>query len=259
MAADAGNKTGATLSRREFVAGSAAGIAVALTGCARSDAPGAARASVGAVDTRLASFTFSQAQRRTLAAALNCLIPASGPGDWNAVDAGALDYIDQLLNAFSGSGHPKIYAQDARSGGFQRLPHVAAQAWMQEVLRLREVYLQGIAELDRLARGPLSLLPGDFSALPVVAQIAILETQDLQNTAFFATLFQHTMEGVYGHPAYGGNRNRIAWDSHCHEGDVHGRRYPGGHDPQAADRPWDQFGSYSPEDIAAPGQACRRT
>ncbi|HSW14232.1 MAG TPA: gluconate 2-dehydrogenase subunit 3 family protein [Solimonas sp.] len=252
-----GNKDkGAGLSRREFVAGSAAGLAVALGGCARSDAPGATRASAGEVDTRLAAFAFDEAQRRALIAAVNCLIPASGPGDWNAEDAGAVDYIEQLLNAFSGGDTPKIYAQDARSGGFQRLPRVTAQGWMQEVLRLREVYLLGLNELNRAARGPLSLLPGDFAGAPVAQQIVILETQDLQDTPFFATLYRHTMEGVYGHPAYGGNRDRIAWNSHCYEGDVHGRRYPGGHDPNADDRPWDQFGGYSPEDIAAPGKTC---
>lgn len=118
-------------------------------------------ARTGSQPSRLARFTFSDAQRRTLTAAVARLIPASAPGDWSAADAGAVEYIEQLLNGFSGAGNPKIYAQGptrARFTEFQPLSRVKTTGWQQELLRLRDLYVQGLNELNRLARGPLSLL-----------------------------------------------------------------------------------------------------
>ena len=204
-------------------------------------------------------FTFSDAQRNALRAAVARLIPAEGAGDWSAADAGAVEYIEQLLNAFSSAGNPKIYGHGPtrdRFAEFQPLPRVKRHGWVQEVLRLRGVYTDGLDQLNRLARGTLSLLAGDFASLPTPAQDAILESLDLQNTDFFQALFAHTMEGVYGHPVYGGNRDYIAWRTFCYEGDVHGVRYPDGKNPAADDKPWDQFGGYSPDEIGKPGAAC---
>ncbi len=249
------NKPG--LTRRAFIASTAATAALPLAGCERSS--GATTAPAGAAAPKLAPFAFTQAQRDALTAAVAQLVPASGPGDWSAADAGAVEYIEQLLNSFSGAGSPKIYGHGPareRFAEFQPLSRVKAHGWMQEVLRLRGVYAQGLDELNRLARGPLSVLPGEFAALAGPAQTALLELQDAQNTPFFVALYAHTMEGVYGHPVYGGNRDYVAWREYCYEGDVHGRRFPNGHDPDAAERPWDQHGGYTPEEIGAPGGTC---
>lgn len=248
------------LTRRAFVATlGAGGVAASLPlgGCSNSSP--LTPAPVGAAPEALPAFQFSEAQRSALVAAVARLIPAQGPGDWSAADAGAVEYIEQLLNSFTAGANPKIYAQGperARFGEFQPLSRLKAHGWRQEVLRLRQVYAEGLDELNRLARGPLSLLPGDFAALPAAAQDAILTSQDLQNTAFFVALFTHTMEGVYAHPVYGGNRDYVAWRTYCYEGDVHGVRFPNGHDPQAEDRPWDRYGGYTPEEIGMPGAAC---
>ncbi|MEQ1440132.1 gluconate 2-dehydrogenase subunit 3 family protein [Fontimonas sp. SYSU GA230001] len=249
------------LSRRAFLAQGAqfGGLAVAATlaGCGESTriSPSAG----GDAEAALPAFAFTEAQRRALVATVARLIPAQNETDWSAADAGAVDYIEQLLNSFSVGGAPRIYAHGptrARFAEFQPLSRIKAQGWMQEVLRLREVYAGGLDELNRLARGPLALVPGEFADLPPAAQDALLESLDLQNTPFFVAVFTHTMEGVYSHPVYGGNRDYVGWNTFCYEGDVHGRRFPNGHDPTTDDRPWDRFGGYSPEEMAQPGAAC---
>lgn len=261
MSDDASEPSSPPLSRRRFLARGAQlgglAAAAAFAGCGESTS--VAPAAGDTAEAVLPVFTFTEAQRQALVAAVARLIPAQGPGDWSAADAGAVEYIERLLNSFSRDGNPQIYAhgpERARFGEFEPLSRIKAHGWTQEVLRLREVYGAGLDELNRLARGPLALAPGAFADLPALAQDALLEAQDLQNTSFFVALFAHTMEGVYSHPVYGGNRDYIGWDTYCYEGDVHGRRYPNGHDATADDRPWDRFGGYSPEEMAQPGAAC---
>ena len=115
--------------------------------------------------------------------------------------------------------------------------------WHAEVERLRVVYRDGLAQLNSLAGG-------DFAALPFPAQDAILLGLDMKGSSFFAALFAHTMEGTYGHPAYGGNKDYIAWKTFGYAGDVHGVRFPG---IGAPDDAWNRFGGYAPEEISQPG------
>jgi gluconate 2-dehydrogenase gamma chain len=105
------------------------------------------------------------------------------------------------------------------------------------------VYSDGLAELDRLAGG-------DFAAVPPPVQDAILTTLDDRGDPFFAALYSHTMEGVYGHPVYGGNRDYLAWQSFGYAGDVHGVRFPG---IGPADAPWNVYGGYAPQEMERPG------
>ena len=184
----------------------------------------------------------STSERRTLDAALARMIPAEGPGDWSAADVGAGDYIEGLL-----SGANRIFAGGPirpRFSHFQRLTRAKRIGWQREKRRVRAVYRQGLAELDRRAGG-------DFAAAPVVVQDLVLESMDLEATEFFAALYAHTMEGVYAHPVYGGNRDYRAWKDLRYQGDVHGVRFPGIGDPKAA---WNQFGGYAPEEMAKPGE-----
>ncbi len=254
------------ITRREFLGSAARWTATSavvsslpwMAGCGNGGttdmlAPGTI---TGKQSSGLGRFAFTDVQRRALSAAVARLVPAEAPGDWSAADAGAVEYIEQLLNSFSESGNPKVYAQGPTRehfAEFQPLSRAKTAGWQQEVLRLRELYVQGLNELNRLARGPLSVLPGEFSSLPPPAQDALLTSIDLRGSPFFAALYAHTMEGVYSHPVYGGNRDYIAWDSVCYQGDVHGVRFPSGHDPTADDRPWDKFGGYAPDEMIHPG------
>lgn len=243
------------ITRRQLLSrGAGVTAAAAIESCGQSQSLASAAPQLGDALPSLPAFAFTGAQRRTLSAAVARLIPAAGADDWSAADAGAVEYIEQLLNAFSdASANPKLY------GGGPTRPHFAEfhalsrakrLGWQREVLRLRDEYVAGIDGLNR--QDPLA---NDFSSLPALAQDGILEALDLEAAPFFATLFNHTMEACYGHPAYGGNRDYVGWDSVCYEGDVHGVRFPGGEDATADAEPWRKFGGYSPDEIGAPG-AC---
>jgi hypothetical protein len=170
------------------------------------------------------------------------MIPAEGPDDWSAADVGAGDYIDALL-----SNKNRVFAGGpyrSRFPRFQRLTRAKELGWEREKRRLRAIYAEGLAELDRRAGG-------DFAAAPAPVQDLILHTMDLQATQFFAALHAHTMEGVYAHPVYGGNRDYRAWKDLCYQGDVHGVRFPG---VGGRNAPWNRFGGYAPEEMAKPGE-----
>jgi gluconate 2-dehydrogenase gamma chain len=181
-------------------------------------------------------------ERRTLRAAVARMVPASGPGDWSAADAGADNYIAVLL-----AGPEHIFAggpNRAEFAGFQTLSRVKQLGWSREVERLRGVYHAGLKDLDARAAG-------DFAAAPAPLQDTILRALDLAGGDFFAALYKHTMEGVYSHPVYGGNTNYLAWRSLGYQGDVHGVRFPG---IGPADAPWNVYGGYAPEEMAQPGR-----
>ena len=224
-----------SLTRREFLtrtgkAGVVAGAAASLP--TQLLAP--TKASAAAV--------LSKRERRTLRAAVARIVPAESPGDWSAADVGADQYILSLLTGLSGTyaGGP-VRARFAR---FQRLSRVKRIGWSREVRRLRKVYRRGLAGLDARAGG-------DFGALPAPAQDAILTELDERGSEFFGLLYDHTMEGVYAHPVYGGNSDFRAWKAFSYQGDVHGVRFPG---IGPEDAPWNEYGGYAPEEMAKPGK-----
>jgi gluconate 2-dehydrogenase gamma chain len=219
------------LSRREFLAASGkAGLASAVVASAPAKALAAAPEGV-----------LSPRERRTLRAAVARIVPADGPGDWSAADVGADASILQLLG-----GGGRIYAGGPtrrRFARFQPLSRVKRIGWSREIRRLRKLYRSGLRELDAQAGG-------DFAALPAPAQDAILTELDDRGDPFFAALYDHTMEGVYSHPVYGGNRDYVAWRTFGYQGDVHGVRFPNIGPPDA---PWNVFGGYAPDEMAKPG------
>src|SRR5205807_9909831 len=103
-------------------------------------------------------------------------------------------------------------------------------------------------------RGLNARANGDFASIPAEAQDAILTELDDQGDAFFGQLVDHTIEGVYGHPVYGGNEDFRAWKEFSYQGDVHGVRFPG---IGPADAPWNEYGGYAPEEMARPGKGSR--
>ncbi len=192
--------------------------------------------------SRQAAGPLSGGQQATLRAAVARIVPASGPGDWSAADVGADNYILTLL-----SGTGRIYAGGpyrSRFGRFQPLSRIKRIGWSREVRRLRSVYAQGLAKLDSMAGG-------SFATAPAPVQDAILTELDDSGTDFFSALFNHTLEGVYSHPVYGGNRDYRAWKEHGYAGDVHGVRFPG---IGPADAPWNVYGGYAPEEMIQPGK-----
>jgi gluconate 2-dehydrogenase gamma chain len=123
------------------------------------------------------------AAARTLEAIVARLIPSdtNGPG---ALEAGAARYIDRALgDAFA--------------------------AW-------RGAYASGLAAVDSYARESAGK---PFAELPPSGQDAVLRDLE-QNTAtrfapaasaFFELVLGHTLEGTFGDPHYGGNRDFVGW------------------------------------------------
>jgi hypothetical protein len=173
--------------------------------------------------------------------------PADDPaeaGHPGAREAGVTGYIDIMLGALGalGAHEPKIFAggpwSNRHTAGpdlmadFIALDPVARIAWRKRLEGWREQYQQGIVALDRLSGG-------DFTAAAPAHQDKVLAGPDVK--AFVSLLFEHTIEGLYANPEYGGNRGLAGWRDIGFPGDVQPRGYtPGeversdGRDPVAA-------------------------
>ena len=114
------------------------------------------------------------AEGRTLAALCEQIIPADQtPG---AAWAGVVNFIDRQL--------------------------------MGPYRRQRELYRAGLAELDRAA---VFIGVPSFADLDPTRQTALLTSLDGTTKRFFTTVIAHTMQGYYGDPRHGGNRDAVSW------------------------------------------------
>ena len=118
---------------------------------------------------------FDAHQRSTLEAAAGRIIPADR--DPGALEAGVVDYIENTLAGYDAEHAP--------------------------------LYVDGIQELDRLAREKFG--SAAFVQLNPDQQDQILTLLEKQRSAFFSVLLEHTMQGFYGDPRHGGNRDRVGW------------------------------------------------
>lgn len=114
-------------------------------------------------------------QRATIEAATARIIPTDH--DPGALEAGVIDYIERAL-----AGHAK---------------------------RAVQLYRDGVLELDRLAQERVGAKT--FIALGAEEQDEVLRLLEQRASPFFATLLEHTMEGFYGDPRHGGNKDRVGW------------------------------------------------
>jgi gluconate 2-dehydrogenase gamma chain len=74
--------------------------------------------------------------------------------------------------------------------------------------RHQDTYKAGIAQVDAMSRGRLGQAFVD--AIPA-QQLQIVTALEQENRTFFELLRQHTMEGYYGSPRHGGNRDAASW------------------------------------------------
>jgi gluconate 2-dehydrogenase gamma chain len=177
--------------RRAFLIGTAAGVgavagagivpAVAETGERRKEA--ATPASARAAGTTHGAF-FNDADAATVAAFTERLMPGA-PGKPGAHEANVLNYIDLALAG--------AYADQ------------------------QEFYRHGLAALDAYCRKAEGAPFAALSAQRQDAVIAALEVNKAEGftwptaPAFFATLRTHTVEGMFGDPIYGGNKDFAGW------------------------------------------------
>jgi Gluconate 2-dehydrogenase subunit 3 len=151
-------------------------------------------------------------------------------GHPGAREADVTGYIDTMLGALAtlddDSPAPPIFAggpwSNRHTSGpdlmarFVPLDPVARIAWRKRLAAWRDQYHQGIAALDRLAGG-------DFTRANPGKQDKILAMPSVG--AFLSLLFEHTIEGLYSAPEYGGNRSLAGWQDIGFPGDIQPRGY----------------------------------
>jgi len=146
-------------------------------------------------------------QRATIEAAAARIIPADH--DPGALEAGVIDYIEQTLATHDGD-----HAQS---------------------------YFDGVRELDELARQQFAA--EEFSSLGPEQQDRILRLLEEKASPFFSLLVRHTMEGFYGDPRHGGNKDRAGWTM---------LGFPGPSYPKGYSSPLGWYDGHLPDEFASP-------
>ncbi len=138
-------------------------------------ASGAALAPLAGCTARSSPWLFfTVPEAETVIALCEQIIPADQ--DPGATDAGVIHYIDRHL-----TGHFR---------------------------HLQSEYRRGLAALDRLC---LERHGKRFAHLSFAEQTAILEGLEGELRSFFHLVIEHTMQGFYGDPRHGGNREAVSW------------------------------------------------
>ncbi|MFQ5872972.1 MAG: gluconate 2-dehydrogenase subunit 3 family protein [Dehalococcoidia bacterium] len=150
---------------------------------------------------------FTSHQRAAIEAATSRIIPADR--DPGALEAGVVDYIEQTLATYG--------------------KHAA------------QLYFDGLRELDELARSQFGA--ETFSSLQPEQQDRVLTILEERESPFFSLLVEHTMEGFYGDPRHGGNKNRVGWTIL----DFSGPSYPEGYPS-----PIGWYDGHLPDEFASP-------
>jgi gluconate 2-dehydrogenase gamma chain len=117
---------------------------------------------------------FTAAEARTVEAICAQIIPSDQ--DAGAREAGVVNYIDVQLTR-----HFKEY---------------------------RDTYRQGVASVDAISQARHGR---SFADLAAVEQTEVLREVEKQAKPFFDLILAHTMQGFYGDPRHGGNRDAVSW------------------------------------------------
>jgi hypothetical protein len=165
---------------------------------------------------------FTSDEYAVVVAACERLIPADDqPG---ATDAAVADYIDMLLGAFS-FDPPRIWAVHPRGSEFHPLTPLDELAWRTRIegsLGRPERELNGpTVGWQQRYRDGVAALGADFARVDEDEQKRRLRA----DRDFLMLIHQHACEGMYGAPAYGGNRGLVGWANSGFEGDVQPRGY----------------------------------
>ncbi|HWE56481.1 MAG TPA: gluconate 2-dehydrogenase subunit 3 family protein [Acidimicrobiales bacterium] len=161
-------------------------------------------------------------------------LEAGHPG---AREAGVTNYISTMLAAASWNP-PHVFAGGpfsdraghATDDMAQFLPlNPGMQAnWQRRLVALRKVYAEGIASYDHMAQVKGA---GQFVHLAPDQMDVVLATNPAVPglpagyAGFTDLLFEHTIEGMYCVPEYGGNAGLVGWHDIGFAGDVQPRGY----------------------------------
>src|SRR5580693_4865638 len=203
------------LPRRKFLVGaglagaSLAGTAVAtgLTQSAAAAAAAAANAASPPPQQPEPLLILNETEHAFVVAAVDTLIPADELSP-SGSDCGCAVYIDRQLASAWGGG-----AKSYRTGPY--LKGKPEQGY-QLPLTPAEFITAGIAGANAWSRKTYGQ---DFDRLDLDKRIEALKAMEegkadfggLSSRAFFARLLALNMEGFFGDPIYGGNRNKASW------------------------------------------------
>ncbi len=134
----------------------------------------------------------------TTALAIGC---ASKNGNWELLtDAQARTltvFCDQIIPADD-------YPSASQAGVLTYIDRQLARHYR----RHRNAYRDGLAHADAIARQRFSK---DISDLSQPQQLEVVTAIEKENTPFFNLVRSHTLEGYYGAPRHGGNRDAVSW------------------------------------------------
>jgi hypothetical protein len=209
------------------------------------DAPGAEEV------TTPPSRTLSPARFACLGALVDALVPGDdGAGNRTpgAASAGAAPYVGGLLGAFAGDP-PRLFAggpYSGRHGGLDGFSSFVPPTRVEEIAwRIRIEGTRGLSE-RAFAKAGVGVKAAAGAELPGLLAMYEAGLDDLdalaaaQGYANFAEMplddrrgllqggearldlraaFEHAVEGTYGDPVYGGNRDLCGWKAIDYEGD----------------------------------------
>jgi hypothetical protein len=203
---------------------------------------------------------FDNDQYEAIEALTGLIIPEDE--DPGAISARVVDYIDFLLGAFK-VDPPRIYAAGPFSGrhggenGFSvylPLSRVKEISWRvriegsmkavpdwerltgrDHIKGLQDIYKDGIEDMNNLSQ---SFYQADFKDLTPGEQEYVWRNLEAE---FRDVAFEHTVEGMYGAPEYGGNAGLVGWKYIHYEGD----RQPIGYTRRQMEEPDEQYASSS--------------
>ncbi|HEV7275254.1 MAG TPA: gluconate 2-dehydrogenase subunit 3 family protein [Devosiaceae bacterium] len=153
-------------------------------------------------------FFFNDEEARFIEAVVERLIPAD-PRWPGAAEAGVLYYIDhQLASAYGAGG--RMYLRGPW------VPDAAPEQGYQLRFSPAELYRIGIEEARAQIRDTTGSEFWDLTPAAMDSALKDLETgrtqlPSLPAAVFFETLLANTIEGFFGDPAYGGNRDMVGW------------------------------------------------
>jgi gluconate 2-dehydrogenase gamma chain len=208
--------------RREFlkgigVAGAAAQLAAGTAGPAAAEQEPGAGHQAGQVHDHLTPTPvagieptrfFTSIEAAVIVALVDTLIPKDevGPG---GVEVGVPTFIDREMAGAFGRG-ARMYMQGPFGAG-------TPQQGYQLPLTPAELYRVGLADLNTWvakAHGGKTfdqLGTADRAAALKLVEQGKAEFAQVPPRTFFNMLLQNTMEGYFGDPLYGGNKNKAVW------------------------------------------------
>jgi hypothetical protein len=226
------------VSRRLFLKSSlaaTAGAGIAAPAAVAQDATPSASPAAEMAGMEQPAVEFFNRTEALMVEALTARILPGTPDDPGAREAGVLYYIDNALHGSNEGYTVKTYTQGpylivseeqaqvettSRTDSYQVVPvtqDLVSRYGYQSVLTPQDIYRRGLKYVNAWAQKQFQ---ADFVDLSEDQQDSVL--QDMQDnkadtfdaptgSAFFTVLRNHTIEGMFSDPLYGGNRGMVGW------------------------------------------------